>query len=258
MTEILTCRRESNEATFWSHEANETPAVRLYCAVRYLKVILAGLGVVAASCATMSLSQDREATPALQPTMSTNAQELYLAGGCFWCVEGIFEMLKGVEKVESGYAGGHVKNPTYAQVCTGQTGHAEVVKVVYDPAVVSEDDLLHIFFTTHDPTTLNRQGPDVGTQYRSAIFYTSEEQKKKAEKIIADVTKEKVWPNPIVTTLEPMEKFYPAEDYHQDYYDKFAKASPAERMGMNAGYCAAVVEPKVLKFRQKYADKLKK
>ncbi|MBS1724781.1 MAG: peptide-methionine (S)-S-oxide reductase MsrA [Armatimonadetes bacterium] len=188
----------------------------------------------------------------------TGKKSLVLGGGCFWCVEAVFEALKGVDSVESGYAGGHTVNPTYRDVCSGETGHAEVVKVTYDPKVVSESDLLHIFFTTHDPTTMNRQGPDSGTQYRSVIFYADDAEKALAQSVIEEVTKEKIWSNPIVTTLEPLTAFYKAEDYHQDYFEKYEKASPAERMSMNAGYCSAIIDPKVRKFRAKYADKLKK
>jgi methionine-S-sulfoxide reductase len=183
-------------------------------------------------------------------------KELVVAGGCFWCVEAIFEELRGVSKVVSGYTGGKVANPTYEQVCQGITGHAEAVKIYYDPSQISEDDLLRVFFTTHDPTTLNRQGPDSGTQYRSAIFYASDEQKANAQKIIAEIKKESIWKDPIVTTLEPLTKFYVAEEYHQNYYDAYEKGGTIQRMKMNAGYCAAIIEPKVVKFRKMYQDKL--
>jgi peptide-methionine (S)-S-oxide reductase len=194
-------------------------------------------------------------TPKVAPLKT---ETLVVAGGCFWCVEAIFRDLKGVSAVESGYAGGWVKRPTYEQVCTGQTGHAEAVKITFDPAVVSGDDLLRIFFTTHDPTTLNQQGPDYGTQYRSAIFVTNEDEKKRAQKIIAEVTKEKLYRNKIVTTIEPLVNYTKAEDYHQDYFAKYQQSSPFERQKMNAGYCANIIAPKVAKFRAKYADKLKK
>jgi peptide-methionine (S)-S-oxide reductase len=170
-----------------------------------------------------------------------------LAGGCFWCLEAAFQQLKGVEKVESGYAGGHVANPSYEQVCTGATGHAEVVQVTFDPTVVSFGDLLHIFFTIHDPTTLNRQGADTGTQYRSAIFYHSPEQKAEAERVIAALQAERVWDDPIVTEVKPLDAFYPAEEYHRDYYLR----------NPNQGYCRAVIAPKVAKVRKLYLDKLK-
>jgi peptide-methionine (S)-S-oxide reductase len=183
------------------------------------------------------------------------AQEtITLAGGCFWCVEGLFILLKGVSKAESGYTGGHVENPTYEDVGMGQTGHAEAVQLTFDPQVISARDILRIFFTSHDPTTLNQQGPDYGTQYRSAIFYKDAAQKKLAQEVIAEVTKEKIWRRKIVTTLEPLRAFYKAEEYHQNYYGKYAKGQQV----VNVGYCRGIVEPKVLKFRKKYADKLKK
>jgi peptide-methionine (S)-S-oxide reductase len=171
-----------------------------------------------------------------------------LAGGCFWCLEAVFDDLKGVESVESGFSGGQVQNPSYAQVCDGNTGHAEVVQVTFDPQVVSYKDLLTVFFTIHDPTTLNRQGNDNGTQYRSAIFYHSEEQKKIAEEVIREISAAGIWDGPIVTEVTPFEKFFIAEDYHQEYFKK----NPFQ------GYCRAVVAPKVAKFRHKFAEKLKK
>ena len=183
---------------------------------------------------------------------------LVLAGGCFWCVEGVFEELEGVSSVVSGYAGGKGANPTYEAVTTGMTGHAEVVKLTFDPAVISKRDLLRIFFTVHNPTTLNKQGYDVGTQYRSAIFFANDAEKKLAQEVMAEVTKEKIWKDPLVTTLEPLTEFYVAEDYHQDYYKKFQSATPEQRAKMNAGYCNAVVVPKVLEFRRKFASRLKK
>ena len=170
-----------------------------------------------------------------------------LAGGCFWCLEAAFSDLKGVERVESGYAGGSVSNPSYEAVCTGKTGHAEVVQITFDPQVVSFRDLLHVFFTIHDPTTLNQQGGDVGTQYRSAVFYHSPGQKAEVERVIAELTAEKVWDDPIVTELKPLERFYPAEEYHRDYY----------RRNPTQGYCRAVIAPKVAKVRKLYMDKLK-
>ena len=170
-----------------------------------------------------------------------------LAGGCFWCLEAVFEQLQGVERVVSGYAGGSVPSPTYRQVCGGDTGHAEVVQVTFDPAVVSYGDLLDVFFGTHDPTTLNRQGPDFGTQYRSAVFYHTPEQKAAAEQRIAELNAEKIWDAPLVTEVVPLEKFYPAEDYHQGYF----RANPGQP------YCQAVVAPKVAKFRKQFVAKLK-
>ncbi|GAB4307192.1 MAG: peptide-methionine (S)-S-oxide reductase MsrA [Phototrophicales bacterium] len=168
-----------------------------------------------------------------------------LAGGCFWCLEAVYDQLKGVHDVVSGYAGGHVENPSYQAVCTGTTGHAEVVQITFDPAVISFADLLRVFFTIHDPTTLNRQGADIGTQYRSAIFYHSETQKNTAQSIIQEV--QAMWDNPIVTEVTPFDHFYPAEDYHQEYFAK----------NPNQGYCQMVVEPKVAKFRKQYLHMLK-
>ncbi len=176
-----------------------------------------------------------------------NRRELAtLGGGCFWCLEAVFEQLRGVEKVESGYAGGHVPDPTYHQVCTGATGHAEVVQVTFDPAVVSFREVLEVFFAVHDPTTLNRQGPDAGTQYRSAVFYHSPEQREVAQQLIAELNAAKIWNSPIVTQVVPFERFYPAEDYHQGYF----RANPSQ------GYCRAVISPKIAKFRKQFAAKL--
>jgi peptide-methionine (S)-S-oxide reductase len=171
-----------------------------------------------------------------------------LAGGCFWCLEAVFVQLEGVEKSESGYTGGQVANPTYQQVCSGRTGHAEAVQVTFDPAVISYEDLLKVFFTMHDPTTLNRQGYDSGTQYRSAIYYHTPEQKATAERVIAELTGEKVWNNPIVTEVTAAPTFYKAEAYHQNYYEN----NPAQP------YCNAVITPKVSKLRKYYFDRLKK
>ena len=171
-----------------------------------------------------------------------------LGGGCFWCLEAVFEQLRGVSKVVSGYAGGVQSNPTYQQVCTGTTGHAEVVQISFDPAVISFADLLDVFFTTHDPTTLNRQGADVGTQYRSAIYYHSSAQKEQAERKIAEWNAADAWGRPIVTEISPLATFYPAEDYHQGYF----------RQNPHQGYCQAVIAPKVVKFRKKFAERLQK
>ena len=171
-----------------------------------------------------------------------------LAGGCFWCLEAAFDQLKGVERVQSGYAGGSVTDPTYEQVCTGRTGHAEVVQIRFDPGVISYHDLLEVFFVVHDPTTPNRQGTDVGTQYRSAVFYHTPEQKAEAERVIAELTASKVWADPIVTEVLPLEAFYPAEEYHRDYY----------RRNPNQGYCQVVIAPKVAKVRKRYFAKLKR
>jgi peptide-methionine (S)-S-oxide reductase len=171
-----------------------------------------------------------------------------LAGGCFWCVEAVFDELRGVESVVSGYIGGNVPRPTYESVCSGTTGHAEAVRVTFDPEVVTFREILEIFFTVHDPTTLNRQGADVGTQYRSAIFYHTTEQRETAERVIAELNGEKIWDAPIVTEVAPLSEFYTAEDYHQKYFLN----NPGQ------GYCRAVVAPKVSKFRQKFLEKLKR
>ena len=171
-----------------------------------------------------------------------------LAGGCFWCLEAVYVQLEGVEKSESGYIGGQVNNPTYQQVCSGRTGHAEAVQITFDPSVISYEDLLKVFFTIHDPTTLNRQGYDTGTQYRSAIYYHSPEQKATAEKVIAELTNEKVWRDPIVTEVTEAPTFYKAEAYHQNYFEN----NPANP------YCNAVITPKVSKLRKYYFDRLKK
>ena len=171
-----------------------------------------------------------------------------LAGGCFWCLEAVFDELKGVQEVVSGYAGGHKSNPTYQQVCTGTTGHAEVVQITFDPTVISFKDLLDVFFTIHDPTTLNRQGNDVGTQYRSAIFYHSPEQQAAAGEAIKALEAEKVWDRPIVTEMAPLAEFYPAEEYHSDYYQR----NPQQP------YCQAVIAPKVAKARTHFLEKLKR
>ncbi len=170
-----------------------------------------------------------------------------LGAGCFWCVEAIFRDLRGVLRVVSGYAGGSVPNPTYEQVCRGTTGHAEVIQVSYDPAVISFADLLEVFWRTHDPTTLNRQGADVGTQYRSVIFYHDEEQRRIAEASRAAADAGDLWPNPIVTEIAPYDAFYEAEAYHQDYYER----NPFQP------YCRVVIDPKVRKFRREFADRLK-
>lgn len=184
-------------------------------------------------------------------------QSLVLGAGCFWCYEPIFEQLKGVTDVEVGYAGGASEKTTYEAVCSGRTGHAEVYKVTYDPKVISEEDLLHVFFTVHDPTQKDRQGNDVGTQYRSVIFFRDEDEKGRAEKVLKEVDAAKIFPKPIVTTLEPLHNYSRAEEYHQDYWEKLEKATPAERYSMNVGYCNAVVTPKVVKYRQKFAHLMK-
>jgi peptide-methionine (S)-S-oxide reductase len=171
-----------------------------------------------------------------------------LAGGCFWCLEAVYDELNGVLDVVSGYSGGRMDNPSYEAVCTGETGHAEVVQVTFDPQVVSYRELLEVFFTIHDPTTLNRQGADVGTQYRSAVYYHTPEQKATAEEVIHDLEREQVWSRPIVTEVTPFSTFYPAEAHHQEYF----KHNPFQ------GYCVAIIAPKVAKFRHKYLERLKK
>jgi peptide-methionine (S)-S-oxide reductase len=175
-----------------------------------------------------------------------NTEVATFGAGCFWCVEAVFQELKGVIKVESGYMGGSVPDPTYREVCTGTTGHAEVTRLTFDPSVISYDELLEVLWTTHDPTTLNRQGADAGTQYRSAVFYESDDQKQKAERSKKEVATT-IWDKPIVTEIVPSSTFYPAEDYHQDYYAN----------NPDAGYCRIVITPKVEKVRTKFTDKLK-
>jgi len=180
--------------------------------------------------------------------ISGGQQVATLGGGCFWCLEAVFEQLMGVEKVESGYSGGTVVNPSYQQVCTGTTGHAEVVQITFDPQVITFKELLEVFFTIHDPTTLNRQGADVGPQYRSAIFYHDEGQKAVAEQVIREITEARIWDAPIVTEVTPLTAFYRAEEYHQEYF----------RKNPNQPYCRVVIAPKVAKFRQRYLAKLKR
>ena len=176
-----------------------------------------------------------------------NTEVATMGSGCFWCSEAIFSQLKGVEKVESGYSGGRSAHPSYQDVCSGTTGHAETVQVTFDSNVISYEDILHIFFTTHDPTTLNRQGGDVGTQYRSVIFYHNDKQRETAQRIIKELNGSKVWKNPIVTELSPFKAFYKAEDYHQEFYER----------NRNYPYCQVVIEPKIAKLRQHYLSKLK-
>lgn len=171
-----------------------------------------------------------------------------LGGGCFWCIEAVFDGLQGVESVESGYSGGHRQNPTYEDICGGDTGHAEVIRVTFDPAMVAYRDILEVFFTIHDPTTLNAQGNDIGTQYRSVIFFHTPEQKATAEAVIRDLTEARVFSRPIVTEIAPAPKFYEAEQHHQEYFER----NPRQP------YCQYVVSPKVAKFRQQFAARLKK
>lgn len=182
------------------------------------------------------------------PGYSSSVDTLTLGGGCFWCVEAVYEMLDGVTKVESGYSGGIVKNPSYREVCTGRTGHAEVAQITFDNSKTSVDEILNVFFTVHDPTSLNKQGADVGPQYRSVIFYRNEQQRNTAKSIIDDLNNEHVYANPVVTQLAPFTSFYKAEDYHQDYYNQ-NKQEP---------YCRLVIQPKLEKFEKLFKDRLKK
>lgn len=183
-----------------------------------------------------------------EETVSSKRLEVaVLGGGCFWCTEAVFSQLKGVEKVEPGYSGGDLEYPTYDQVLSGTTGHAEAIRITFDPNIISFKEILEIFFSTHDPTMLNRQGPDVGTQYRSVILYLNDQQKAMAEQVIRELTEEKVWDSPIVTALEPFKAFYPAEDYHDDYFRRHPEQP----------YCALVIAPKIAKLRQLYLSKLK-
>jgi peptide-methionine (S)-S-oxide reductase len=190
----------------------------------------------------MFVSQEK-----LKPAATKRMEVATLGGGCFWCTEAVFSQLKGVEKVEPGYSGGKLENPTYEQVSTGTTGHAEAVQITFDPNAISYKEILEIFFSTHDPTTLNRQGPDVGTQYRSVIFYHNDQQKAIAEQVIKEITEEKIFDAPIVTQLEPFRVFYEAEDYHRNYF----KRHPEQP------YCSLVIAPKLAKLRELYMSKLK-
>lgn len=197
----------------------------------------------------ISCQNSNAAEPLAEPSVVEKGKEVAtIAGGCFWCTEAVFKELRGVEKVESGYTGGKVANPTYEQVSRGDSGHAEAIRIIYDPKAVSYKELLEVFFVIHDPTTLNRQGADHGTQYRSAIFFQSPDEKRIAEQIIKDFTEKKIYKDPIVTTLEPLTKFYVAEEYHQNYFER----------NPDKAYCRIVIEPKVLKFRKEFVQKLKK
>lgn len=217
-----------------------------------MKVILTG--VLVTTVALFSCAQKQNAKKNLSKDMTTTTNTVNTATdtatfgtGCFWCTEAIFQQLDGVIKSTSGYSGGHVANPTYREVCTGNTGHAEVIQVVYDPKKITYDELLEVFWQTHDPTTLNRQGADVGTQYRSVIFYHNNEQKEKAEKYKAELDKSGAFNNPIVTEISPYTKFYAAENYHQDYYE----------LNGDQPYCNIVIRPKVEKFQKVFKSKLK-
>jgi len=179
--------------------------------------------------------------------MGPNFKQATFAGGCFWCLEAVFQRLAGVEKVVSGYMGGHIEDPTYAQVCTGTTGHAEAIRITYDPGKISYEELLEVFWKIHDPTTLNRQGNDAGPQYRSVIFYHDEEQRRIAEAHKNRLDSEHIWDNPIVTEIVPVTAFWPAEDYHQEYYDNHSTQT----------YCRFIIAPKIAKLRKDFKDKLK-
>jgi peptide-methionine (S)-S-oxide reductase len=182
-----------------------------------------------------------------QPSENKSLEVATLAGGCFWCTEAAFSIMKGVERIEPGYTGGSVPNPTYEEVSTGTTGHAEAAQIYFDPKIISYKEILEIFFTMHDPTSLNRQGGDVGTQYRSAIFYSSPEQKATAQQLIEELTKEGIWDKPVVTEVVPLKIFYNAETYHKDYFKKHPKEP----------YCQAVIAPKIAKLQHRFLDKIK-
>jgi peptide-methionine (S)-S-oxide reductase len=209
---------------------------------------MVALGVlVLSSCAQTTAEQGKAQMPKETETR-TDTKLATFGAGCFWCVEAVFQRLRGVVSVESGYAGGTVANPTYKQICTGTTGHAEVCQIRYDPAKVSFDELLEVFWKTHDPTTLNRQGADVGTQYRSVIFYHDDQQRVQAQRRKQELDKSGAWSAPIVTEISPLVKFYKAEDYHQNYF----RANPQQ------GYCQFIIRPKLEKFEKVFQDKLKK
>ena len=204
------------------------------------------LTIIFTSCSFTGKEQKINKSEDLDKIMSSNLDTAVFGAGCFWCVEAIFQNLKGVQSVESGYSGGTVENPSYKEVCTGTTGHAEVAKIIFDPSVISYDELLEVFWTTHDPTTLNRQGADVGTQYRSVIFYLNDKQKESAEKSKKEIAPQ-IWDDPVVTEISPLTNFYIAEDYHQNYYNENPEQS----------YCKYVINPKLEKFRKKFKEKLK-
>jgi peptide-methionine (S)-S-oxide reductase len=195
----------------------------------------------------LAIKETKKIDMQTETNVNDTTASIVLGGGCFWCVEAQYLMLDGVQKVESGYAGGNTENPTYKEVCTGLTNHAEVVKITYDPRKLSFDDILYAFWQSHDPTTLNRQGNDEGTQYRSVVFYSTEEEKQKTEAYIKKLNEEKAFDNPVVTQVAPLTKFYIAEDYHQNYYNN----------NKTQGYCMFVVGPKVEKFKKIFKDKLK-
>lgn len=210
-------------------------------------IVFSLLGFLSLSCNSKEIKSSNHPIQKNVETMNDSLQIATFAGGCFWCTEALFLDVKGVEKVISGYTGGFIKNPAYREVCNGTTGHAEAIQISYNPSEVSYEDLLEIFFATHDPTTLNRQGADVGTQYRSSIFYHTEEQKQQAVRYIEWIEKEKLYANPIVTEVKQATVFYLAEDYHQNYYNQ----------NKEQGYCQMVIAPKLEKLRKYYKSKLK-
>lgn len=215
--------------------------------VKFAMLILITLSLSLQSCGQNNASK-KTSTKTNQTMNTANLDTITLAGGCYWCIEAIYQRLDGVVSVESGFSGGNMKNPSYRDVCTGETGHAEAVQITYDKTKTNLDEIFKVFFTVHDPTTLNRQGADEGTQYRSAIFYRNDEQKKAAQSIISDLTKAMVYTSPIVTEVTPFTVFYKAEDYHQDYYNQHGSQS----------YCQIVIRPKVEKFEKVFKDRLKK
>ena len=211
------------------------------------RILILSLLVLTACQGQEKTKKTMENKEPIAVTMDKNNEIATFAGGCFWCTEALFLEVKGVKKVVSGYIGGTIKNPTYKEVCTGTTGHAEAIQITFDPTLVAYEDLLEIFFGTHDPTTLNRQGADVGTQYRSEIFYYTTAQKEAAEHYIQLIEKEKLYSKPIVTKVSPASEFYAAEDYHQNYYNE----------NSSQGYCQMVIAPKLEKLRKYYSSKLK-
>lgn len=213
--------------------------------MKYLTPIITTILILSTGMLLTVLAQESDDSADIN--QQSKLQEATFGAGCFWCVEAIFEELKGVNSVEAGYAGGKIKNPTYRQVSTGTTGHAEVARITYNPEIISYEDLLEVFWHTHDPTTKNRQGADVGPQYRSVIFYHDEEQKRVAEESLQRTDQTDLWKDPIVTEIEPVSNYSKAEDYHQNYYENNA----------NAGYCTVVIAPKLKKFRKEFSHLLK-
>ena len=226
--------------------------MRLCCTSRAQRASLWIVSVVclavAAACGRIAVSQDKPSDKGDEVSKPENLELATFGGGCFWCTEAVFERVKGVQQVVSGYSGGFLENPTYQAVCTGQTGHAEVTQITFDPKQISYADLLEIFWKTHDPTTLNQQGPDFGTQYRSVVFYHNEEQKKIAEAYKKQLNESKAFKKPVVTEISQFTKFYPAEKYHQDYYE----------LNRRKAYCTTYISPKIKKFNRMFKDKIKR